>query len=298
MNLRDLTYFVAVAEHRHFGQAAQACHVSQPALSMQIRKLEEQLGVTLFERRRKHIMLTPIGEDMLTRARTIIQDVDALKTLAQQHQNPLAGTFRLGAFPTLAPYFLPDILPPIREALPDLRLLLTEEKTDVLLSALEDGTLDAALLALPVPDDRLESHILFDDPFLLAVPPDHPLAQAVQVTPDDLHEEQLLLLEDGHCLRAQALDVCHLMQLSEHPDVRATSMETLRQMVASGIGMTLIPQMARKQGDGVVYIPFADPAPSRRIGLVWRPTSPRRPCCRALAEVMGKAAVFLNNDKK
>src|SRR5690606_35920919 len=235
VNLRDLRYLVALAEHRHFGRAAEASFVSQPTLSTQIRKLEEELGVALFERAPRKVMLTPVGREIVERARKVLADVDQLAEIARRSQDPEAGTVRLGLFPTLGPYLLPHVLPGLRERFPRLEFLLVEDKTDALLERLRDGRLDAAVLALPLADEQLHAEPLFDEPFVLATPAGHPLAGRGPLAVDDLDEERLLLLEEGHCLREQALDVCRLAGAGER-DFRATSLETLRQMVAAGVG--------------------------------------------------------------
>jgi LysR family hydrogen peroxide-inducible transcriptional activator len=286
MNIRDLKYLVAVADERHFGRAARLSHVSQPTLSMQLKKLEETLGVQLFERNNKQVMITQAGSEIAERARIILRDVDALYASAKAAQDPLAGEFRLGAFPTLAPYFLPPVIPKLRKQLPSMKFLLIEEKTDRLIERLKKGLLDAALLALPIQQEGLETRSLFTDPFLLAVPQGHRLAKRRQVTRRDIADEELLLLEEGHCLRAQALEVCSVIGASEHEDFRATSLETLRQMVAAGVGITLIPKLARREDDGIAYIPFGDPAPFRTIGLVWRKGTARRECIDVMAAIL------------
>jgi LysR family hydrogen peroxide-inducible transcriptional activator len=282
MNLRDLQYLTAVAELKHFGKAAAACHTSQPTLSMQLKKLEEMLGITLFERSNKRVMITPIGEAIVERAQRILREAEEITATAKMAQNPYAGKFRLGVFPTLAPYFLPLAIPSLRKKFPQLQLLLVEEKTPALLEKLKAGTLDAALLALPIAEDGLETAPLFDDPFLLAVPHNHTLAKRKIIRQNDIADECLLLLEDGHCLRAQALEVCHMAGASEQQEFRATSLETLRHMVTAGVGITLIPRLAMQKKDGIAYIPFAKPAPSRTIGLVWRKISARKLCIEAL----------------
>lgn len=286
MNIKDLQYLVAVADLKHFGRAAQACNISQPTLSMQLKKLEEYLGVALFERTNKRVFVTQAGQQIVARARHVLQGVKEIRELAKAASSPFAGEFRLGAFPTLAPYFLPQVVPAIHTELPELKLLLVEEKTATLLEQLKNGTLDAALIALPLHDDMLESAKITEDPFLLAVSQSHRLAGRKTVTAADIRSEQLLLLEDGHCLREQALEVCSIMGLGEQQEFRATSLETLRQMVVAGVGITLIPQMARREGDGLVYIPFAGSIPSRTIGLVWRKTSARKTCIEALAGII------------
>nr|MBP7598954.1 LysR family transcriptional regulator [Pseudoxanthomonas sp.] len=241
MNLRDLKYLVALADHKHFGRAAAACYVSQPTLSTQIKKLEDELGVPLVERAPRKVMLTPAGRDAAERARRIVAEVEQMKEAARRSQDPEAGTVRLGMFPTLGPYLLPHVVPRIRARFPHLELLLVEEKSDVLLSRLREGKLDAGLLALPVADDQLHTEFLFEEPFVLAVPESHPLAQRGSLTLAELSHQQLLLLEDGHCLREQALDVCRLSGANEKSEFRATSLETLRQMVAADVGITLLP---------------------------------------------------------
>lgn len=278
MNLRDLKYLVALAEHKHFGRAAAACFVSQPTLSTQIRKLEEELGVPLVERAPRKVMLTPAGREAAARARRIVAEADQLKEAARRSRDPEAGTVRLGIFPTLGPYLLPHVIPRIRERFPQLELLLVEEKSDVLLTQLRHGQLDAALLALPVNDDQLHCQFLFEEPFVLAAPEGHPLTAHRSLSLDDLSEQRLLLLQDGHCLRDQALDVCHLAGALEKSEFQATSLETLRQMVAANVGVTLLPMLAVKppvaRSSNIRLIPFeGKPLPNRRIAMVWRRSS-------------------------
>ncbi|KZC34119.1 transcriptional regulator, partial [Rhodanobacter sp. FW510-R12] len=245
MNLRDLQYLVALAEHRHFGRAAEACFVSQPTLSTQIKKLEDELGVSLVERTPRKVLLTEVGRDIATRARDVLNEIEQIRGVARRTLDPESGTVRLGIFPTLGPYLLPHALPLVREAFPRLELLLVEEKTEVVLRMLREGKLDAGILALPLHEDSLHSEFLFEEPFLLAVSDAHPLAQHQgQLKLGDLSSQNLLLLEDGHCLRDQALEVCHLTGAGEHSGFRATSLETLRQMVAANVGITLLPVTA------------------------------------------------------
>ena len=284
MNLRDLQYLVAVAEHRHFGRAADACFVSQPTLSTQIKKLEERLGVTLIERGNRRVMLTPAGESIVAQAARVLRDADELVQIAEQHRDPFGGELRLGVIPTVAPYLLPKILPSIRRSFPKLSLQLAEAQTASLLSLLGDGNLDAAVLALPVGQDGCSERKLYSEPFLFAAGKGHPKAWRKTVTLDDLNDEQVLLLEDGHCLRDQALDVCKTHKAVENTNFRATSLETLRQMVAADIGITLMPALAATSGDSVSYIPFRGEAPHRDIGLCWRVSSPRRALFDALSE--------------
>jgi len=290
MNLRDLKYLVALAEHRHFGRAAAASFVSQPTLSTQIRKLEDELGVTLIERAPRRVMLTPVGAEIAERARGVIAGVEQMTELARRSRDPEAGRVRLGLFPTLGPYLLPHVLPHVRERFPRLELLLVEEKTDVILQRLRDGRLDAGILALPLHDDQLHVEPLFDEPFMLAVPQGHAMAARPVLDADDLRDADLLLLEEGHCLRDQALDVCRLSGARERDDFRATSLETLRQMVAAGVGITLLPMLSVQppvpaSGD-IALLPFAGDAPHRRIAMAWRRTSAMH------AFLMQLAAVF------
>lgn len=277
MNLRDLKYLVAVADLQHFGKAAEACHVSQPTLSMQIKKLEEFLGVTLIERTNRQVMLTAIGRDIAAQAREVVTKAEQIEAFAKQSQDPLAGEFRLGAFPTLAPYLLPLIMPKLAQILPKLTPLLIEEKSATLLAQLKEGKIDAALLALPLEDDTVTVMPLFNEPFDLTVPQGHALASKESVTYDDIVPYSLLLLDEGHCLRDQALELCTRTGAKEAENFRATSLETLRQMVASGVGITLMPRLAAKQAGTypIVYIPFSGSVPSRRIGFVTRKTSPK-----------------------
>ncbi|HEY4555854.1 MAG TPA: LysR substrate-binding domain-containing protein [Lysobacter sp.] len=277
MNLRDLKYLVALADHRHFGRAAEASFVSQPTLSTQIRKLEDELGVALVERAPRRVMLTPVGADIAERARRVIAEVEQMAEIARRSQDPEAGTVRLGLFPTLGPYLLPHVVPRLRERFPRLELLLVEEKTDQILARLRDGRLDAGLLALPVHDEQLHVEPLFDEPFLLAVSRRHALASRGSLTLGDLDDAQLLLLEEGHCLRDQALDVCRLAGADERDGFRATSLETLRQMVAAGVGMTLLPVLAVQPpvpvSPEIALLPFEGDPPHRRIAMVWRRSS-------------------------
>src|SRR3990170_811310 len=288
MNLRDLRYLVALADHRHFGKAAAACFVSQPTLSTQIRKLEEELGVAVVERAPRKVMLTPAGRDIADRARKIVADVEQMKEAARRSQDPEAGTVRLGMFPTLGPYLLPHVVPGIRARFPKLELLLVEEKSDVLLARLREGRLDAGLLALPVHDEQLHAEFLFEEPFLLAVPEQHPLAARDSLTLKDLADQRLLLLEDGHCLRDHALDVCQLAGSGEKTGFQATSLETLRQMVAANVGVTLLPTLAVKppvaRSDNIRLLAFDDAQPSRRIAMVWRRSSAMAGFLQHLAE--------------
>lgn len=277
VNLRDLRYLVALADLRHFGRAAEACHVSQPTLSTQIRKLEEELGVALVERAPRQVMLTPVGRDIADRARRVLADVEQMRETARRTIDPEGGSIRLGIFPTLGPYLLPHVVPVLRARFPNLELLLVEEKTEQLLAMLRNGRLDAAVLALPLHEDWLESEFLFEEPFMLAVPNNHALANRRNLQLSDLADQHLLLLEDGHCLRDQALEVCTKAGAGEKDGFRATSLETLRQMVAAGVGITLLPMLAVKPpvstSTDIKLVSFKTPAPTRRVAMVWRKSS-------------------------
>ncbi|HSH27410.1 MAG TPA: LysR substrate-binding domain-containing protein [Wenzhouxiangella sp.] len=277
MNPRVLQYLVALAELRHFSRAAERCHVSQPTLSTQIRKLEDGLDVQLVERHPRQVMLTPVGEEIVARARTVLGEMEAIRAIARRSRDPHSGTVRIGIFPTLAPYFLPHVIPAVSRAFPRLTLRLFEEKTQDVIDMLGEGRLDAGLLALPLSEDWLESRILFEEPFVLAAPASHPLAASAEVGLEDLADQELLLLEDGHCLREQALEVCRLAGAEEKLDFHATSMETLRHMVAANTGITLMPTLAIKpplaNTDNLVTRPFRQPGPKRTIAMAWRKSS-------------------------
>lgn len=289
MNLRDLRYLVALAEHRHFGRAAEASFVSQPTLSTQIKKLEDELEVSLVERTPRKVLLTEVGKEIAQRAREVLNEVDQIKAVARRTRDPESGTVRLGIFPTLGPYLLPHVVPRIRARFPRLELLLVEEKTEVVLRQLREGRLDAGILALPIHDDQLHTEFLFEEQFVLAVPAQHGLAKRTALKMDDLSDESLLLLEEGHCLRDQALDVCHLAGASEKSGFRATSLETLRQMVAANVGITLLPSLAVQppiaQSDNVHLLAFRGDTPSRKIAMVWRKSSAMTPFFKHFAAI-------------
>jgi LysR family hydrogen peroxide-inducible transcriptional activator len=287
MNLRDLRYLVAVAEHQHFGRAAEACFVSQPTLSTQIKKLEEELGVVLLERTNRQVMLTPVGERIVAQAQRVLQEVSQMVHIAEEHRDPYGGEFRLGIIPTVAPYLLPKILGPIHKAFPKLKIQLTEGQTAVITRLLREGDLDACILALPVEEENLEEMALYSENFYFAASKHHPKAAKKSVTLDDLEDEQVLLLEDGHCLRDQALDICKSHKAVENTNFRATSIETLRQMVAADVGITLMPELAITARTGPVrYLPFRGDHPHRDIGLSWRNSSTRSALIQELGTVL------------
>jgi LysR family hydrogen peroxide-inducible transcriptional activator len=299
MNLRDLRYLVALADERHFGRAAERCFVSQPTLSAQIRKLEEYLGVPLVERQPRRVALTSAGEKIVERARRLLLEADAIVELAKTDRDPLSGAIRLALIPTVGPYLLPHVARRLRKDLPRLKLMLYEFQTAPLLEKLRAGEIDMGILALPVPLDGLDAEPLFEEPFTLAVPSGHRLADHERVKVDDLKGETLLLLEDGHCLRDQALEVCSRIRVQEDQDYRATSLETLRQMVAAGHGVTLLPQLAAESpvgaARGLRAKPFARPAPSRTIGAVWRKSTTR---AAAVAAISGSIRAAMKEEMK
>lgn len=286
MNLRDLRYLVALADSGNFARAANTCHVSQPTLSMQIKKLEDQLGVQLFERTSKRAVPTMAAKEIIAQARVVLAEADQLRALARGAGDPFTGPLRLGVIPTLGPYLLPHLLPKIRAAYPQLRLYMREALTAELLAQLRAGKLDACLVALPIDEHGLEHEPLFREPFMAALPAQHPLAKKKKLRQADLIGEQILLLEEGHCLRDQTLAVCGARRGSDD-DYPATSLETLRQMVAAGIGITLMPALAtRTSAIGkrlLVFRPFADSTPNRLIALVWRRGYARVAVLHALA---------------
>ena len=247
--------------------------------------------MALVERAPRKVMLTAVGQDVVQRARRIVADVEQMKEAARRSRDPESGSLRLGVFPTLGPYLLPHVVPQLRERFPHLELLLVEEKSDVLLQSLREGKLDAALLALPVHDEQLHAEFLFEEPFVFAAPVRHPLAAQDSLAMSQLSDETLLLLEDGHCLRDQALDVCRLSGAQEKSGFRATSLETLRQMVAAGVGVTLLPALSVHepiaQSPNIRLLPFRDPPPSRQIALVWRKSSATDEFLRRLADAIG-----------
>jgi LysR family hydrogen peroxide-inducible transcriptional activator len=295
LKLKDLRYLVAVADLRHFGRAAARCFVSQPTLSAQLKKLEQSLGVQLIERAPHKVALTPAGEEIVARARRIIEASDEMVTLARSQRDPLAGRLRLALLPTIGPYLLPQVAPLIRKSLPRLELHLYEHQTVPMLEKLHAGELDLGILALPVALDGLEARELYREPFTVALPDGHALAGRAALRVADLKGERLLLLEDGHCLRDQALEVCSKVGVREQQDFRATSLETLRQMVAAGAGVTLLPELAGRgayrNARGVALRPFAKPAPVRHIGAVWRKSSARRAAIEALCKLIGAHAL-------
>jgi LysR family hydrogen peroxide-inducible transcriptional activator len=288
ITLRQLRYLAALARHSHFGRAAEDCSVTQPALSMQIRDLEREIGAALVERRPGEIVLTDIGIDVAQRAERVLAATRDLVDFAR-HRDVLSGQLRLGIIPTLAPYVLPRVLPRLQVLHPQLRLEVRETQTKLLLGELNSGALDAVMLALPVDGADVETLPLFDDPFLLAVPASDPRPARRQVTVADVDQSRLILLEEGHCLRDQALAFCATRGGDRPAGLGATSLTTVMQMVANGYGVTLVPEVAvdaELHDPRVKLLRFAEPAPARTIGLVWRRTSPRQQDFAALGKIV------------
>jgi LysR family hydrogen peroxide-inducible transcriptional activator len=286
--LRQLRYLQALVRYRHFGRAAEACAVSQPALSMQIRDLEKELKVELVERRPGEAALTDVGLEVARRGERVLAATRDLVDFARHRGRILSGRLKLGIIPTLAPYILPKVLPDLQTRYPDLTVELRETQTKTLIEELAAGELDAIMLALPLPDAEIETIRLFDDAFLLAVPADDPLPRNARVNPREIDQQRLILLEEGHCLRDQALAYCATAR--QHMPLRlgATSLATVMQMVANGYGVTLVPEVAvdvEVRDERVKLLRFTAPEPGRTIGLGWRRTSPRKADFLALGKI-------------
>ena len=282
MNLRDLGYIVAVADLKNFSRAAEQSAISQPTLSTQIKKVEDYLGVQIFVREKNTVSITELGEEIIQVARRTLDDVRHIREIAAHGKNPYSGKLSFGAFPSVASYALPEYVFKIKQHFSDLKMLVVEEKTESLISLLLSMKLDVALLAMPVTHELLECQPLFEDPFTLAVPANHPLAKLDSVDLNDLHQENLLLLEEGHCLRDQSLQLCSPSRFIEN-DFRASSLETLRFMVKNGVGVTLMPSVAIQTEDSDIKYIEIKQKPSRTIALVWRKKHPRKKLFEELA---------------
>jgi LysR family hydrogen peroxide-inducible transcriptional activator len=297
ITIRQMRYFEALASTRHFGKAANLVNVSQPALSAQIAEMENFLEIRLVERSRSGAFLTAEGQELLPEIRSILESIDRLQSRVKTGQGPLRGRLRLGIIPTVAPYLVPRLVPDVRQHYPDLNIELKESLTATCLDDLKHGKLDCAIVALPVPAEGIEAEMLFEDRFLIASAADESTILISPMTEDNVDVERLLLLEEGHCLRDQALAVCGTAAGRRVANYGATSMATLLQMVSHGMGITLIPEIAvRAEGarNRMRIVPFAEPQPSRRIGLVWRSSaSAKRRDFEALAKVVRKSAEAL-----
>ena len=286
MTLTELKYIVAVARARHFGHAAESCFVAQPTLSVAIKKLEDELGVVLFERGGSEVSVTPLGAQIVAQAERVLEQTAAIKELAKQNKDPLAGALRLGVIYTIGPYLLPPLVKNLIENVPQMPLVLQENFTVRLLELLRQGELDAAIMALPLPDHGMSMQTLYDEPFVVAMPKSHPWAKRKEISAADLKTETMLLLGNGHCFRDQVLEVCPEMARVSSPGTglqrtfEGSSLETIRHMVASGIGLTVLPRasvpdMHDKNGM-LAFVPFMAPVPDRRVVIVWRKSFTRR----------------------
>jgi LysR family hydrogen peroxide-inducible transcriptional activator len=301
MTLTELKYIVAVARAKHFGHAAEACFVAQPTLSVAIKKLEDELGVTLFERGGSEVSVTPLGQQIVAQAERVLEQTAAIKELAKQNKDPLAGPLRLGVIYTVGPYLLPPLVKNVIEQVPQMPLVLQENFTVRLLELLRQGELDAAIMALPLPDHGMSMQPLYDEPFVVAMPKHHPWARRAAITAEDLKTETMLLLGNGHCFRDQVLEVCPEMARYAAPGngmqrtFEGSSLETIRHMVASGIGLTVLPRASvpdlRADGGMLRYIPFEAPAPSRRVVIVWRKSFTRRAAIDAICHAVASCAL-------
>lgn len=299
MTLTELKYIVAVARERHFGRAADACFVSQPTLSVAIRKLEEELGVVLFERGGTEVGVTPIGLRVVAQAQRVLEEATNLKEIARQGHDPLEGPLRVGVIYTIGPYLLPRLVPAQIEVAPQMPLVLQENFTVRLLELLRQGEIDCAILALPIPDAGLSVRPLYDEPFFVALPKHHPWAARSTISTSELKEETMLLLGAGHCFRDQVLEVCpELSRFSASSEgiqrtFEGSSLETIRHMVAAGIGITVLPASALNthdpKNDLLAYVPFSAPVPDRRVVLAWRKSFPRTSAIDALTQAIRAA---------
>ena len=297
MTLTELKYIVAVARERHFGRAAEACFVSQPTLSVAIRKLEDELGVQLFERGNAEVTVTPVGELIVEEAQQVLEQTNTIREIAQQGKDPLSGPLRVGVIYTIGPYLLPYLVPQMISQTPEMPLILQENFTVKLLESLRQGEIDVAILADPFSDAGLVTQAVYDEPFIVAVPRKHPWSRRKRIPSPELKAETMLLLGTGHCFRDHVLEVCpELARYSQatggiQKTFEGSSLETIRHMVASGIGITVLPLSAvpSERRDGLLsYIPFESPAPVRRVSLAWRKSYPRRKAIDALrAGILG-----------
>jgi LysR family hydrogen peroxide-inducible transcriptional activator len=296
MTLTELKYIVAVARAKHFGHAAEACFVAQPTLSVAIKKLEDELGVVLFERGGSEVSVTPLGAQIVAQAERVLEQTAAIKELAKQNKDPLAGPLRLGVIYTIGPYLLPPLVRNLIDNVPQMPLVLQENFTVRLLELLRQGELDAAIMALPLPDHGMSMQTLYDEPFVVAMPKSHPWASRKEIAAQDLKTETMLLLGNGHCFRDQVLEVCPEMARFSSPGngmqrtFEGSSLETIRHMVASGIGLTVLPRGSvpdMNDPNGLLaFVPFSEPAPSRRVVIAWRKSFTRRAAIEAVCNAV------------
>ncbi|KQQ91863.1 hydrogen peroxide-inducible genes activator [Massilia sp. Leaf139] len=298
MTLTELKYIVAVARAKHFGHAAESCFVAQPTLSVAIKKLEDELGVTLFERGGSEVSVTPVGAQIVAQAERVLEQTAAIKELAKQNKDPLAGPLRLGVIYTIGPYLLPPLVKNLIDNVPQMPLVLQENFTVKLLELLRQGELDAAIMALPLPDHGMLMQTLYDEPFVVATPRTHPWSKRREIPADDLKAETMLLLGSGHCFRDQVLEVCPEMARFSSPGngmqrtFEGSSLETIRHMVASGIGLTVLPRASvrdMEDPNGMLsFVPFTNPSPSRRVVIVWRKSFTRRAAIEAVCNAVAQ----------
>jgi len=296
VTLTELRYIVALARERHFGRAAESCFVSQPTLSVGIKKLEKELGVTLFERSAGEVTLTPVGVSIVAQAARVLEEAAAIKTLAQQGRDQLSGPLRLGAIYTIGPYLLPHLIPALHQSAPQMPLLIEENFTARLSESLKQGELDAIVVALPFEEAGVVTQALYDEPFLVALPAGHPWAKRKAIAADELAQETLLLLGSGHCFRDQVMQACPALQRfsttagSLQRTLEGSSLETIRHMVASGAGITVLPctavGAAQQESKLLAFRPFAEPVPGRRVALAWRKSFPRPQALEALRQAV------------
>jgi len=289
MTLNELRYIVAVAQEKNFGRAAQRCFISQPALSVAIQKLEEELKTQLFERGKSEITVTPVGERIVEQAHKVLEEAARIRDIAQAGRNQLAGLFRLGAIYTVAPYLLPDLVPALNALAPDMPLEIEENITEQLEAALKTGRIDAAIIALPFQPPGIATEFLYEEPFQVVVPQRHPWAKRKTIDPSELAGEHAILLNVGHCFRDQVLESCPELNRGDAPVTRTNSLETIRNMVASGLGISVLPRDAltpKYHSRLVVPVAFAKPVPSRRIALAYRKSFPRPTAIAAIREAV------------
>ena len=294
MTLTELRYIVAVARERHFGRAAETCFVSQPTLSVAVKKLEEELGLQLFERGPGEVSVTPTGQKIVAQAQRVLEEAARIKDLAAAGRDPLAGPLRLGAIYTIGPYLLPKLIPILRRAAPQMQLHIQENFTHVLAELLKNGEADVILIALPFAEPGMETRAVYDEPFMVAVPKGHAWdGRKRPVSSEELTKESLLLLGEGHCFRDQVLDICHVVRAKDRSPLARTveggSLETIRQMVAGGVGVTVLPSTSttgNTASDLIRLLPFARPTPTRRVGIAWRKSFPRPEAIEALRKAI------------
>lgn len=289
MTLTELRYIVAVAQERHFGRAADRCFITQPALSLAIQKLEDELGSQIFERKRKDVALTPLGEKIVQQAQRVLEEAEQIKLIAAQGKDQLKGTLRFGVIPTAGPYLLPDLVIALHKRAPDMPLEIEENLTANLSHMLKSGKLDVIMIAFPFDEAGILTRALYDEPFKAVVPVNHPWAKKARIDSRALAGQQVLLPHAGHCFRQQVLDSCPELSRSDNEGIQGNSLETIRQMVASGLGITVLPSSAltaKHHNKRLAVVPFTDPVPQRRIGLAWRKGFSRPAALEAITDAV------------